>query len=139
MLDDSALAADSLCFEITETAVISNLAQARRFVRELHDLGCRIALDDFGVGLSSFSYLKQFPADFIKIDGSFIKQITTDATDRAIVEAINHVGHICEIQTIAECVEDEALFGPLRDLRVDYAQGLAVGPPRPLDDVVEII
>ncbi len=136
MLDDSALAADSLCFEITETAVISNLGQAQRFVRELRDLGCRIALDDFGCGLSSFSYLKQFPTDFIKIDGSFIKQINADATDRAIVEAINHVGHVCKIKTIAECVEDESLIGPLRDLGIDYAQGFAVGPPRPITDLL---
>jgi len=136
MLSDSALAADGFCFEITETAVISNLGRARRFVHELRDLGCHIALDDFGCGLSSFSYLKQFPADFIKIDGSFIKQITTDATDRAVVEAINHVGHVCKIQTIAECVEDESLIGPLQDLGVDYAQGFAVGPPRPLVDIL---
>lgn len=136
MLTEATIPAESLCFEITETAVISNLSRARRFVGELREIGCRIALDDFGCGLSSFSYLKQFPVDYIKIDGSFVKRIANDQTDRAIVEAINHVGHVCEVETVAECVEDDALLGPLRDLQVDYAQGFAIGSPRPLLDIL---
>ncbi|MEM7042349.1 MAG: PAS domain S-box protein, partial [Pseudomonadota bacterium] len=134
ILTRSDVPASSLCFEITETAVISNLGLAKRFVGELRDMGCLIALDDFGCGLSSFSYLKQFPLDFIKIDGSFIRDIGADETDRAIVEAINNVGHICRLETIAECVEDDRLLDTLRDLKVDYAQGLAVGTLMPLDD-----
>ena len=136
MLKESAVPSESLCFEITETAVISNLALAKRFISELRDLGCGIALDDFGCGLSSFSYLKQFPVDYIKIDGSFIKHIADDATDRAIVEAINHVSHVSKLRTVAECVEDQQLIGPLRDLRIDYAQGLAFGSAKPLEDVL---
>ena len=139
MLKESSVSSESLCFEITETAVISNLALAKRFVGELRDLGCSIALDDFGCGLSSFSYLKQFPVDYIKIDGSFIKHIADDATDRAIVEAINHVGHVSKLRTVAECVEDEGLVGPLRDLGIDYAQGLALGSTEPLADVLQAL
>ncbi|MEM9439576.1 MAG: PAS domain S-box protein [Pseudomonadota bacterium] len=136
MLRESKLPTESLCFEITETAVISNLTRAKRFVSELRDLGCRIALDDFGCGLSSFSYLKHFLVDYIKIDGSFIKHIADDATDRAIVEAINHVSHVGKLQTVAECVEDEALIVQLRELQIDYAQGLALGSAEPLADVL---
>jgi len=136
MLKGTTIPADSLCFEITETAVISNLGRAKHFVGELRDMGCRIALDDFGCGLSSFSYLKQFPLDYIKIDGSFITNIAADETDRAIVEAINNVGHVCGLETVAECVEDEAQLGRLIDLQIDYAQGLAVGPPKPLSHVL---
>lgn len=136
MLKETTIPAESLCIEITETAVISNLSRAKRFVGELRDIGCRIALDDFGCGLSSFSYLKQFPVDYIKIDGSFIKQVVDDQTDRAIVQAINHVAHICNVETVAECVEDEALLDPLRELEVDYAQGFVIGPPKPLSTVL---
>ena len=116
MLKETTIPAESLCIEITETAVISNLSRAKRFVAELRDIGCRIALDDFGCGLSSFSYLKQFPVDYIKIDGSFIKQVVDDQTDRAIVQAINHVAHTSNIETVAECVEDDGLLDPLREL-----------------------
>jgi len=136
MLTETTIPTESLCIEITETAVISNLGRAKHFVGELRKMGCRIALDDFGCGLSSFSYLKHFPVDYIKIDGSFIKHIAEDQADRAIVKAINHVGHVCNIETVAECVEDKALLGPLRDLKVDYAQGLAIGPPMPLSSIV---
>lgn len=126
----------SLCFEITETAVISHLGQAKRFIGDLRDLGCCIALDDFGCGLSSFSYLKQFPVDYIKIDASFIQNVASDDTDRAIVQAINHVGHVHGIETVAEGVENPRLLQSLRDLHIDYAQGYVVGRPAPLFDVV---
>lgn len=128
LLKETVIPAESLCFEITETAVISNLGRAGRFIRELRNLGCHIALDDFGCGLSSFSYLKQFPVDFIKIDGSFIKNIRCEETDRAIVKAINHVGHVCGVETVAECVEDVSLIEGLRELRIDYVQGHAGSP-----------
>ncbi|MGH1481758.1 MAG: PAS domain S-box protein [Geminicoccales bacterium] len=136
MLIETTIPAESLCFEITETAVISNLSRAMRFVGELREIGCRIALDDFGCGLSSFSYLKQFPVDYIKIDGSFVKKIAVDQTDRAIVEAINHVAHISKVKTVAECVEEDSLIGPLLELQIDYAQGFAIGPPQPIHDVL---
>jgi EAL domain-containing protein (putative c-di-GMP-specific phosphodiesterase class I) len=138
-LSETTIPAESLCFEITETAVISNLGRAKRFVGELREMGCHMALDDFGSGLSSFGYLKQFPIDYIKIDGSFIKHVANDDTDRAIVEAINHVGHVCKVKTVAECVEDDASLKVLRDLNVDYAQGLVVGAPKPLADIAATI
>ena len=121
-----------LCFEITETAVISNIAQASRFINEMKNLGCYFALDDFGSGLSSFTYLKHFPVDYLKIDGSFVRDIVNDATDHAMVSAINQVGHTLGIKTIAEFAESESIIDVLRELEVDYIQGYAVGRPKPL-------
>lgn len=116
-------------FEITETAVIANLSQARRFIDALHQTGCSFALDDFGSGLSSFAYLRTLPVDYLKIDGLFVKHMSSDAIDHSMVEAINQVGHIMGIRTIAEFVEDEATLAALRRLGVDYAQGHAVHWP----------
>ena len=121
-----------LCFEITETAAVFNLANATRFIRQMKDLGCRFALDDFGSGLSSFGYLKNLPVDFLKIDGSFVKDMVEDSMDRAIVAAINQVGHELGIRTIAEFVENDAILDQLKTLGVDYAQGYGVGKPEPL-------
>jgi diguanylate cyclase (GGDEF)-like protein/PAS domain S-box-containing protein len=121
-----------LCFEITETAAVFNLDNATRFIRSLKELGCRFALDDFGSGLSSFAYLKSLPVDFLKIDGSFVKDMATDRMDRAIVEAINQVGHVLGIRTIAEFVENDAIIAELQKIGVDYAQGYGVGRPESL-------
>ncbi|MGI9289004.1 MAG: EAL domain-containing protein [Pseudomonadales bacterium] len=131
----SAIRPGCLCFEITETAAIRNHAHAIRLINDLRDRGCQFALDDFGSGLSSFNYLKQFPVDYLKIDGHFVKDIVSDHIDRAMVESINHVGHVIGIQTIAEYAEDQATIDILKAIGVDYAQGHAVGHPVPLADI----
>ncbi|MFL6194081.1 MAG: EAL domain-containing protein [Thermoanaerobaculia bacterium] len=123
---------EKICFEITETAAIENLQQARRLMSQLAARGVRFSLDDFGTGMSSYSYLKELPVSFLKIDGKFIKDIVTDSLDRAMVESINQVGHVMGIQTVAEGVTNAAVVERLRDLGVDYAQGNWISPPRPL-------
>ncbi|TCK19427.1 PAS domain S-box-containing protein/diguanylate cyclase (GGDEF)-like protein [Thiogranum longum] len=123
-----------LCFEVTETAAVFNLARASHIIKTLKKLGCRFSLDDFGSGLSSFGYLKNLPVDFLKIDGSFVKDMDTNPMNRAIVEAIHQVGHALSIRTIAEFVENEAIVRQLRDIGVDYAQGYYFSRPEPLVD-----
>jgi diguanylate cyclase (GGDEF)-like protein/PAS domain S-box-containing protein len=119
-----------MCFEITETAVISNLPRAQEFIGRLRALGCRFSLDDFGSGLSSFAYLRTLPVDYLKIDGVFIRGIVHNDINRALVKAINEVGHVMGIRTVAEYVEDEATLDVVRLLGIDYAQGHAVGEAR---------
>ncbi|MCW0181182.1 MAG: EAL domain-containing protein [Zavarzinia sp.] len=126
-----------LHFEITETALIDNMAAANDFVARARATGCGITLDDFGAGLSSFSYLRKFPVDELKIDGNFIKQITTSAVDRAIVESINDLGHKFGANTIAEFVEDEATLELLRDMGIDMAQGYAIARPVPIEQILD--
>ncbi|MGE0860131.1 MAG: EAL domain-containing protein [Gammaproteobacteria bacterium] len=121
-----------ICFEITETAVISNLSQATRFISTLKALGCYFALDDFGSGLSSFAYLKNLPVDYLKIDGMFVRDIHGDPLDRALVRSINDVGKVMGKQTIAEFVENDDILAVLAEVGVDYAQGYGVGKPFPL-------
>jgi diguanylate cyclase (GGDEF)-like protein len=122
----------TVCFEITETAAIANLNTAVNFMSELKEFGIRFSLDDFGSGLSSFAYLKTLPVDFLKIDGSFIKDIVHDPIDYAIVDAINKIGHVMRLKTIAEFVENEAIFETLKTLGVDFAQGFWLHQPEPL-------
>jgi len=122
-----------ICFEITETAAISNLSYAIAFMKSLKEIGCRFALDDFGSGLSSFSYLKNMPVDYIKIDGHFIVDICDDKTDLAFVEAINRIGHIMGIETIAEFVENKDTFDALKEIGVNFAQGYYIDKPGALE------
>lgn len=131
-LTEEPVIARGLCFEITETAVITSMDEAVFFMRELRKRGCRFALDDFGSGLSSFHYLKNLPVDFLKIDGQFIGSVTSDAVDRSMVEAISHVGRALGIATIAEKVESAEVFAELRRLRVQFAQGYHTGKPTPI-------
>ncbi len=121
-----------ICFEITETAAINNLAGASELIKQLKTLGCRFALDDFGSGLSSFAYLKNLPVDYLKIDGSFIIDMSSGSVDNAMVEVINQLGHLLGIRTIAECAESDEVVDQLSKLGVDYVQGHAMGSPVPL-------
>ena len=133
-LTHSALPPERLCFEITETAAIRNLSRATWLINALKTSGCRFALDDFGSGLSSFTYLKNLPVDYLKIDGNFVHKMIENPVDRAIVETINQLGHRMGMRTIAEWVESEALKRELSELGVDYAQGNGMGSPRPLEE-----
>ena len=135
-IHESDVAGDYLCFEITETAAITNLGRAHHFIDTLKQMGCYFALDDFGSGLSSFAYLKGLKVDYLKIDGAFIKDITDDTVDRAMVDSINQIGHVMGLKTIAEFVENEAILSVLKRLGVDYAQGYGIARPMPLDEVV---
>ena len=122
-------AARQICFEITETAAISNLNQAITFIQDLKQLGCRFALDDFGSGLSSFAYLKTLPVDYLKIDGHFIEDMADDPATHAIVESIIHIGHVMGLQTIAESVGDLATRRKLQAMGIDYVQGFGIALP----------
>jgi diguanylate cyclase (GGDEF)-like protein/PAS domain S-box-containing protein len=131
-LDAKSIPAEKICFEITETAAITNLSSAARLISTLRGLGCSFALDDFGSGVSSFAYLKNLAVDSIKIDGVFVKDICTDPVSRALVKAINDMGHAMGKRTIAEAVESKEIFEELRRIGVDFAQGFGIAPPRPL-------
>lgn len=124
---------ERLCFEITETAAISDLVKARHFIDELKTLGCKFALDDFGSGLSSFGYLKTLPVDYLKIDGMFVRDILTDPFDNAMVESINSIGQLMGLETIAEFVENQAIMDRLAEIGIDYVQGYHIGRPEPLE------
>jgi diguanylate cyclase (GGDEF)-like protein/PAS domain S-box-containing protein len=123
------LPAGAICFEITETAAISNLSRVIHFMQTLKKLGCMFSLDDFGSGLSSFTYLKNLPVDFLKIDGQFISNVATDAVDESMVCAINQVGKAMGIETIAERVETRAVLDKLSELGIEYAQGYFIARP----------
>ena len=124
------VAPERVCFEITETSAISNLGSAIRFINDLKGLGCHFSLDDFCAGMSSFAYLKHLPVDFLKIDGSFVKDMLDDPINRAMVEVINHIGHVMGKRTIAEFVESSQIEQALIEIGVDYAQGYIIERPR---------
>ncbi|MDI3402117.1 EAL domain-containing protein [Pseudomonas sp. V88_4] len=128
--DNYGIPPEMICFEITETSAIANLGSAIRFINELKGLGCYFSLDDFCAGMSSFAYLKHLPVDFLKIDGSFVKDMLDDPINRAMVEVINHIGHVMGKQTIAEFVETAQIEQALLEIGVDYAQGYVVERPQ---------
>jgi diguanylate cyclase (GGDEF)-like protein/PAS domain S-box-containing protein len=128
-LSGHALSPGAVCFEITETAAVANLANVVYFMRELKNRGCQFSLDDFGSGLSSFMYLKTLPVDYLKIDGQFIENVAGDPIDRSMVEAISQIGRAMKIQTIAERVESRAVLIELARLGIGYAQGFHIAQP----------
>jgi diguanylate cyclase (GGDEF)-like protein len=130
---------ESICFEITETSAIGNLEHAIGLVSRLRSMGCSLSLDDFGTGLSSFSYLKQLPVNYLKIDGSFVRQILEDKISHAMVSSINQIGHIMGLKTIAEFVETVAIKEQLKLIGVDFIQGYAIGEPKPLEPFLSCI
>lgn len=127
-----ALPAGAICFEITETAAISDLPRAVFFIKSMRQLGCKFALDDFGSGLSSFAYLKQMPVNILKIDGHFVRDMLADKVDICTVQAISQVARSVGIETVAEQVESGAVLDKLREIGVDYAQGYHIARPVPM-------
>lgn len=125
----------SLVFEITETALIENMAAAQLFIAELKSLGFRFALDDFGIGFSSFNYLKLLPVDYLKIDGSFVRNLPHDTVDQHLVKAMVEVSRGLGKKTIAEFVENEETLHLLREYGIDYAQGYHIGKPRHVSEL----
>ncbi len=134
-IDNSEVPPESICFEITETAAASSLDVVKRFMSILSGMGCKFALDDFGRGISSFAYLKSLEVDYLKIDGMFVKDLAVDKVGHAMVESINHIGHIMGVETIAEFVESKEVLERLMDLGVDHVQGYQLGRPRPMISV----
>lgn len=131
-IKESPLPRGTVNFEITETAVIRSVNDAGNMMAQLREMGCEFALDDFGSGLSSFAYLKNMPVDYLKIDGNFVRDITQDVTDRAMVGSITEIGHVMGIYTIAEFAETIEVVHMLEELDVDYAQGFGIERPYPL-------
>ncbi|MEW8052879.1 MAG: EAL domain-containing protein [Candidatus Thiodiazotropha sp.] len=127
---------EKITFEVTETAAIQNLSSALRMIRELRELGCRFALDDFGSGLSSFGYLKNLPIDYLKIDGMFIKDMNNDSLDKGMVEAIKTVADTMRLTTIAEFVENDAIIEELRRVGIDLGQGYGIAHPKPFEKFI---
>ena len=137
MLQDSSVTAERICFEITETAAVENMEQALKFMNRMKEMGCRFALDDFGSGLSSFAYLRNFPVDFLKIDGSFVREIANDPISHSIVASIKDVGHATGKKIIAEFVENDEILEKLNDMGIDYAQGFGIARPGALPEPIE--
>lgn len=130
---------DKLIFEVTETTAVSNLEDAADFIQEMRGIGCRFSLDDFGAGQSSYAYLKRLPVDFIKIDGTFVRNIASDDVDYALVKSITEMGHFLNKKIIAEYVSDEAIMEVVKDIGVDYIQGYYLGKPRFIEDLASAL
>ncbi len=123
---------EKLCFEISERTAVTRLEDAKRFVDDLRQIGCRFALDDFGRGTYSYRYLKELRVDFVKIDGSYVKNMLRDPMDLVVVRSINEIARLSNAATIAEYVESAEILTKLAELGVDFAQGFAVGRPMPI-------
>jgi EAL domain-containing protein (putative c-di-GMP-specific phosphodiesterase class I) len=126
-----------LSFEVTETAAVADLSRSAGIVHDLKAMGCKVALDDFGSGLASYSYLKELPVDWLKIDGVFVRKIAANREDFAVVKSINEIGHFLGKKTIAEYVADDEILRLVREIGVDYAQGFGISPPILLDDLLQ--
>ena len=127
-----------LSFEVTETAAVADLSRSAGIVHDLKAMGCKVALDDFGSGLASYSYLKELPVDWLKIDGVFVRKIAANREDLAVVRSINEIGHFLGKKTIAEYVADDEILRLVREIGVDYAQGFGISPPILMDDLLQI-
>lgn len=136
-LEQSGVSPEQICFEITETAAISNIDEALVFMEALRSIGCLFSLDDFGAGLSSFGYLKVLPVDYLKIDGSFVREVTSDEVSLSMVQAICQIGNTMGLAIVAEYVGDQETLDALREIGVNYAQGFFIGKPAPLDQTTE--
>jgi EAL domain-containing protein (putative c-di-GMP-specific phosphodiesterase class I) len=126
---------EKICFEVTETAAITSLSEATEFISILKKKGCKFALDDFGTGLSSYAYIQSLPVDYLKIDGVFIRNITNNQKDEALVRSINDLAHFMGMKTTAEYVENQEIFALLADIGVDKAQGYGVHKPMLLNEL----
>jgi len=135
-IKNSGLAPGVLCFELTETATIGNLVNAQNFMRSLQDLGCQFALDDFGTGVSSLAYLKDLSVNYLKIDGTFVRDAITNSRSESMIKAIAQLAKVMCMETIAEYVETDVLRARMADLGVDYGQGFAMGRAQPLEDLL---
>lgn len=133
-VQNTAVPSSTICFEITETAAVANFPTATKFMNAVKELGCSFALDDFGAGMSSFTYLKNLPVDYIKIDGSIVRDLLTDETSTVMVRAIGDIARAMGIQSIAEFVENDELRNKLATLGIDYVQGYGIGHPQPLSE-----
>ena len=130
------LPAELFCFEITESVAVSDLDRIVEFINSLKEIGCSFALDDFGKGVSSLTYLKSLPVDYLKIDGSFIKELNINPASKVMVEAIKHIAEGIGLKTVAEFVENETILNSVRDLNVDYAQGFHLSRPVALMNLI---
>jgi diguanylate cyclase (GGDEF)-like protein len=138
-LRDSGLPRGLISFEVTETAAVANIVRAESLIRRLRELGSDVALDDFGRGLSSLTYLKTLPVTHLKIDGSFVRDVVVDDRSQAMLSAIVQLAHAMKLHTVAECVESEAIWRATRELGVEYGQGFSIGRPLPLEKVLETL
>ncbi len=136
---DSGVPGHKLCFEVTETAAVSQLSQVADFIRAMRTLGCQFALDDFGSGQSSFRYLKHLPVDYLKIDGSFVQDMLKDKMNEALVRGMYEIAHSLGIHTVAEFVETSEIANALGDIGVDYAQGWHFHRAQPMQDVLQAL
>jgi len=136
IIDESGIDPHHLQFEVTETAAIRQFDRALELINALKARGCRFSLDDFGTGLSSLGYLKQMPVDYLKIDGSFIRNMELNDIDFSMVSTINHLAHVMGISTIAECVENQIQLSMLQEIGVDCVQGFFIEKPKPLSDII---
>jgi EAL domain-containing protein (putative c-di-GMP-specific phosphodiesterase class I) len=136
MITEQAIDPAQLILELTETSVIANIDEAKRFAARMRQLGCQFALDDFGSGFSAFFYLKNLPFDYIKIDGDFVRGLDQSPTDQLIVQAIARIAEGMKIRTVAEFVTDESTLQLVKGAGVHYAQGYHIGRPAPMREVL---